>query len=184
MSDTVPSPLFSVDLTRQWGTITTFGVIDVVAGIVALIWPQATVVVLAIILGIALLMVGFGALVIGIRVRNGWIIALGAIALVCAIICIVHPGAGVWAIIIGTSFYFLLSGMGDLAMAMVGAAGRWLWAIIGVLSIAAGIVLLFNPHLAVVTVAVLIGIFFIIHGAGQIAAGLWLRSHRPVTARS
>lgn len=65
---------------------------------------------------------------------------------------------------------------------MLGVAGRLLWGVLGVLSIAAPVIMISNPNVAVVTVALIAGISFLIHGAGEVALAMRLRTvHQSLT---
>lgn len=170
-------------VTRQWRGILVVGVLDIVVAVVALLWPDVTVLVLALLLGILLLLSGMMLLGLGAAARSPWLLVLGVLALVAAVICFVHPGAGVFAILLGCALWFLLNGVADIAAAMSGVAGRAWWAVLGVLSIVAAVIMISSPGVAVVTVAIIVGISFLIRGIGQIALALYLRRvHGVVTA--
>jgi uncharacterized membrane protein HdeD (DUF308 family) len=171
-----PSPV------RSYGTphLLVLGVIDLICGLIALVWPGVTVLALALIFGIMLLFAGLMALGVGSVLRRAggnptisWII--GAVAVIAGLVCIFHPGAGVWAIILGCSVWFLLTGIGDLVVASAAPRHRLLLAALGVLSIVAAVVLLVRPGLAIVTVALIAGIAFLVRGAGEIGLGLMAR---------
>jgi uncharacterized membrane protein HdeD (DUF308 family) len=127
-----------------------------------------------------LLMAGLTAIGIGSAARRAggspfvtWVI--GAVAVVAGLICIFHPGAGVWAIVLGCSLWFLLTGFGDLFVAAASPTNRLWFGILGVLSVAAAVVLLVHPGVAIVTVALLAGISFLVRGAGELALGWRIR---------
>jgi uncharacterized membrane protein HdeD (DUF308 family) len=167
---------------RSYGTphLLALGVIDLVCGLIALVWPGVTVLALALIFGVMLLFAGLMALAVGAVIRRAggsptitWIV--GAVAVVAGLVCIFHPGAGVWAIILGCSLWFLITGIGDLVVASAAPRDRLLLLVLGVLSIVAAVVLLVRPGLAVVTVALVAGIAFLIRGAGEVSLGLMAR---------
>jgi uncharacterized membrane protein HdeD (DUF308 family) len=169
-----------VGRTYSSGHLLVIGGIDVAAGLIALAWPGVTVLVLALIFGLMLLMVGVVALGIGSAARRvggnpvaTWVV--GGIAVVAGLICIFHPGAGVWAIVLGCSLWFLLTGVGDLVVAAASPAHRVWFGILGVLSIVAALVLLVHPGVAIVTVALVAGIAFLVRGAGELALGWRMR---------
>lgn len=163
---------------RHWGRVVTLGVFDLIGGIVAVTWPGITLLVLAIVLGISLLLSAVGSLAIGFRGRNGWMIALGALTLIAAIVVLLHPGSGIWVIAFMATLYFLFSGIADLTLAFTPGPGRVMWGILGVVSLVGAIIMLANPWVAALTVAVVVGVTWIVRGAGEIATGLWLRNHR------
>jgi uncharacterized membrane protein HdeD (DUF308 family) len=172
----------SVRPVRSYGTahLLVLGVIDLVCGVIALVWPGVTVLALALIFGLMLLLAGITALGVGSVIRRAggspavsWVV--GAVAVVAGLVCIFHPGAGVWAIILGCALWFLITGISDLVVASAATGHRWLLVVLGVLSIIAAVVLLFRPGLAIVTVALIAGFAFLVRGAGEIGLGLMSR---------
>ncbi len=178
-----PNPIGSTGFivqTYSSGHLYVLGAIDVIAGLIALIWPSATITVLALIFGIMLLLGGVMVILVGVAGRrNGgggvftWII--GIIAVVAGLICIIHPGVGIWAIALGCALWFLLTGVASLVVAAASPAHRIWFIILGVLSIAAAIILLVNPDEALATVAIVAGIAFLIRGIGELVIGWQLR---------
>jgi uncharacterized membrane protein HdeD (DUF308 family) len=181
-----PNPIGSTGFIIQTytsGHLYVLGTIDVIAGLIALIWPSATITVLALIFGIMLLLGGVMVILVGsLGRRDGggggggvltWVV--GIVAVVAGLICIIHPGVGVWAIALGCSLWFLLTGIGSLLVAAASPAHRILFIILGVLSIAAAIILLVNPDEALATVAIVAGIAFLIRGIGELVIGWQLR---------
>ena len=167
---------------RSYGTahLMLLGVIDLICGLIALVWPGVTVLVLALVFGVMLLFAGLTALAVGYLLRRSGgrpvlTVLVGAVAVVAGLICIFHPGAGVWAIVLGCSLWFLVTGVGDLLVASASRVKRWWFVVLGVVSIVAAVVLLFRPGVAIVTVALLAGFTFLVRGAGEVALGLALR---------
>ena len=181
-----PNPIGSTGFLVQTytsGHLYVLGTVDVIAGLVALIWPSATITVLALIFGIMLLLGGVMVILVGsLGRRDGggggggaltWIV--GIVAVVAGLICIIHPGVGIWAIALGCAVWFLMTGIGSLFVAAASPAHRIWFIILGVLSIAAAIILLVNPSAALATVAIVAGIAFLIRGIGELVIGWQLR---------
>lgn len=169
-------------VTGYWLRILVVGVLNIIAGLAAVIWPDATVLVLAILLGIFLLVSGAALLAIGASARSLMMILLGVLALVSAVICLAHPGAGVVAILLGCALWFFVNGVVELSAAIMGVAGRIWWGVLGVLSIAAAVIMISSTDIAIATVALITGIAFLIHGAAETALAWRLRSvHRGLT---
>jgi uncharacterized membrane protein HdeD (DUF308 family) len=167
---------------RANGTwLSVVGVIDVIAGLIALSWPGVTVLVLAVIFGLLVLMAGLVSIGVGSLLRRtaGHTVwppfVFGVAAVIAGIICLIHPGAGVFAIILGCALWFLLTGVAYLGMARVPSQLRVWFGVIGVLSLIAFVVLIAEPGVAIVTVSIIAGISFLIRGASQLALGWRLR---------
>jgi len=54
----------------MWGLLLFVGLLELAAGIVSLVWPQATIFVLAIVIGVDLLIAGIASIVFAIRTRQ------------------------------------------------------------------------------------------------------------------
>lgn len=165
---------------RRWPWLVAEGVLGIIAGIVALFYPGVTVLALALLLGIGLLLQGVLEVIAAVGSEAGtpgrvWVGVFGVITAIAGLICLVHPGAGVFALILGLALWFALVGVNDLTMAFSGSEHRGWNAIIGVLGIAAAIVLIVQPGLAIRTVAIIAGITFIARGILDVALGLYLR---------
>jgi uncharacterized membrane protein HdeD (DUF308 family) len=181
--DHVTGPRFGLagnTLTRHWPRLVIIGVLDVVIGILAVAWPGVTVLALALILGVLLIVSGVMSISFGLTMRRTgrawiWPVLLGVFSVIAAIIIIIHPGAGIAAIAFGAALWFLLTGITDLVRATTLPGDRLWWGFLGAISLIAGIILLFDLGAAILTVALIAGIFFIVRGVGEIAAGWHLR---------
>lgn len=171
-----------IDAPAQWPRLVALGVLDAVIGVVALVWPQITVLVLAVLLGVALLLAALLLIGFGWRIRSAgaawgwWLIGLGVAALVAALLCFVHPGAGVTAIVLAMSAWFALSGLADLMVAAATPDHRAWFIVLGVLSLIVAVILLVDRNAAILTIAIVVGVSFLVRAAAEIALGLRLRS--------
>lgn len=170
-------------VTSQWPRLMVVGVIEVIVGIASLIWPHVTALVLGVLFGIVLLLSGLIVLSISWGTRSVVGVILGVLAIVGAIICFIHPGAGVVAILIGCALWFFMLGVAYLFAAFTGTQDRAWWGFLGVLSVIAAIIFIASPGVAITTVAILVGLAFLIRGLGEIVFAWRLRSaHKAVTA--
>jgi uncharacterized membrane protein HdeD (DUF308 family) len=165
---------------RAWGWLLFDGILGILAGIVALAWPGVTVLALAVVLGIGLLFQGSLQVSAGSRAMSGtpgrgWLIFFGALSILGGVICLVHPGAGVFAIILGITIWFVAAGVNELVAGFTLKEHRAWNLILGVLTLIAALILIAQPGLAIGTVAFLTGLFFLIRGAGEIALAMRLR---------
>jgi uncharacterized membrane protein HdeD (DUF308 family) len=161
------------------------GVAAVVFGVLAVVWPGLTVLALALLFGAYALVDGIG-MIIGSFRRSGprqqriaHLIA-GLFGMAVGVLTLVWPGitalvlvvmVGVWAIAIG-------------ALDLWGGTrrgGHWLLAVIGALSVIAGVLILLRPDVGALAIAQVIGVYAIIAGALTLAEGWRLR--REVSGR-
>jgi uncharacterized membrane protein HdeD (DUF308 family) len=169
----------------RWWVLVLVGVLSVLVGIAALVLPGPTLLVVGILFGANLLVWGFFMLVMGFGEHLGVAhtllrVIVGVLGILAGLVCLVHPGTGVVAVLLATSFWFILTGIADLVGGMHRTEGRWLSILLGVIGIAAGVVIVANPAVGLTTLVLLVGIGFLAGGVVEVAAGLALR--RSTTA--
>lgn len=169
---------------RHWGLLLTFGILSVGLGAAMMIWPQATVAVIAILLGVWLLVSGVFSLVTsfaasegdtGSRVLTG---IAGALSIVLGVLCFrgIFQAVEILALFVGIGW--LMRGVFETTAGIQakGQPGRG-WAIaIGALSIVAGIVVLVWPAPSLTVLAWISGIWLVVLGIFEIIAAFGLRS--------
>ena len=88
------------------------GVLGVVIGAMAIIWPGITGVVLAVLVGAWAVVTGLSDLWLATRQHGGWSLALiGALAIVAGLFIMVRPAAGALAIAWAIGLYAIISGV-------------------------------------------------------------------------
>ncbi|WP_433160209.1 HdeD family acid-resistance protein [Kribbella sp. CA-247076] len=168
--------------TAGWKMLIVRGVIGMVFGVLAIIWPIETAIALALLWGFWALTDGIGSLVQAFRPESRgssrlWLVLLGVIALVAAFFAIFSPAVtavtltwilGIWLIVRGV-------------FEVVGAFGstrtrpRGLLLLSAAFSILLGILFVANPGAAAVGVAVFLGVVALMWGAVFVLGGLALR---------
>lgn len=94
----------------------TLGILGVAAGVVALIWPQITVIVLLVIIAVWAIFAGITQIAAAIRlrrvIRNEWFLALsGIVALVLGLLLIVQPAEGAIALLVAIATFAIFWGI-------------------------------------------------------------------------
>ncbi|MDN5763188.1 MAG: HdeD family acid-resistance protein [Microlunatus sp.] len=167
------------------------GAVAIVFGIVAMLAPLTTAVVLAIIIGIFAIVDGIVDLVDAIRHRGspgvGLRVVLGVISLLFGIIILVWPGKtlgfmviliAIWAIAIG-----VLQIVSNLSIRSE-AGGAWIWGVIaGALGVVFGILVLFNLTIGLAALIWLLGIWAIVFGIALIFLGVQVRKASKTATR-
>jgi uncharacterized membrane protein HdeD (DUF308 family) len=163
---------------RHWWALVLLGVVQVAAGIVAIAYPGLTLLVLGLIFGINVLFAGMIMVMVGTdegseasRVLR---VVVGFLAVLAGLFMIVHPGESVLVLLLAVAFFFVLIGIADLSRAMNQKEGRILSAVLGLITIAAGIILVADPDIGLETLALLAGIAFIVRGTLELVAGFLL----------
>jgi uncharacterized membrane protein HdeD (DUF308 family) len=174
---------------RHWGWILTFGIITLVIGIAALVWPGRTLLVVAVLFGIQLIVMGIfrfaGAfasddLTGGTRVL---LALLGVLSLIIGLYAVRHVLITLLALALLLGIFWIVSGVVELFTAISHREMRHRgWnALMGVISALAGIVVLAYPGISLVVLAVVLGVWLVVFGAMQTAAAFRIRS---VSARA
>ena len=165
----------------RWWVVVVLGVISIAAGVLAIAYPDITLRVLGLLIGIYLLIAGAVWIMLAVEEEGSagahvLRLLLGILATLAGLVCIVRPGASVVVVLLAVAYWFILVGIADLARAMIEPTGRWLSALFGVLGIAIGVLLIADPDIGVNTVALIVGIGFLLRGVLEIAAGWFLRT--------
>lgn len=176
----VSTPVSDRQVAQRWPWLVVDGVLGIIAGIIALVFPGATVVALAIVLGVVLLVQGIVEIVAALRAGHGrpgrwWIGAFGVASVLAGILVLTSPGTGVAVLVIGLLLWFVVTGVNDLFVASSSREHRGWNIAMGVLALLAAVFLLFSLGAAIYTIAFLTGLGFLMRGGAAIGLGLSLR---------
>ena len=165
----------------KWWVIGILGLLSIAAGVLALAYPDITLLVLGLIVGINLVLIGSVWIALATtenHTEGGRILRyfVGFLATLAGLVCLVRPGAGVLALLIALSFWFIVTGMADLARALDEREHRVIAAILGVVGIAAGVIIVANPDIGLTTLALLAGLGFIVRGTVELMAAMYMRT--------
>ena len=161
----------------------TAAVLGIVVGILIMVWPAATLKVIAVLFGAWLLVHGLVRIVQAVAGGG----RDGTERAILGLVGVFFVGAGVLAlrnllvslVVIATviGLMWLLGGIVDLIAAFSGPGGGYrLWRIaLGVLSILAALIILVWPDLTLVTLVYISGIWLIVMGVIQIGMVFWAR---------
>lgn len=167
----------------RWWVPALLGLLSIVVGILALAYPDITLLALGLFFGINLLFAGILWVMVGVDEDSGaggraLRLIVGFLAILAGMVCLVRPGASLLALLIVVAFWFIMVGVADLARAFSEPRHRVFSAILGLIGVAAGIIIVANPDIGLTTLALLAGIAFIVRGTVELIAGFALRSLR------
>jgi hypothetical protein len=156
----------------RWALVL-FGVISVIFGILALVWPELTILALVILLGIEILIWGVMLMVNAFREGQGRVLAviLGVLALIAGTALFLRPLRNLPAVVIVVSLFWVVGGLIEAIGSIVDRDRGWGWELIsGLASIAAGILVITWPEITLGIIAMVVGIWMIILGVVRIVA--------------
>ena len=185
MTTTTPvEPEVRGDL-RQLGTVLIIaGVLGTIAGILALVFPDLTLLALALIAGINLLLLGALSLVdsfsddgdTGARVLSA---VLGLLGIMAGLVVMRRPGESLLAVLLVLGIWLVVTGIVDLVRAFASARDRGLRLLAAAFDLVLGGLILALPDVSLKTLALLIGIAFIVRGVLSVVRGVALRRTVP-----
>jgi uncharacterized membrane protein HdeD (DUF308 family) len=158
--------------TSAWQVMMLVAVVTFAAGLILLVWPKATVIVVAALLGAALLVSGLFRLVHGFAGRDlsggarAAYVIIGLLATLAGLYCLRHISVTVVLLAFIVGVFWTLHGIVDLSVAATSGpgTGRGLRAFTGVLSLAAGLIVMFWPTISLTILLWVMGIWLLAYG--------------------
>jgi uncharacterized membrane protein HdeD (DUF308 family) len=168
---------------RHWGWVLAFGIITLAIGVIALIWPGRTLIVIAVLFGIQLIVMGifrfvaaFAAGDVGGGTRVLYAL-LGVLSLIIGLYALRHVLITLLALALLLGIFWIVSGAVELFNALAHQVEHRGWLIfMGILSIVAGVVVLAYPGISLLTLTVVLSIWLLIYGVMEIAVAFRIRS--------
>ncbi|HUA42412.1 MAG TPA: HdeD family acid-resistance protein [Streptosporangiaceae bacterium] len=156
---------------RAWPAVLCGGLLLVAVGVMMFVWPSATLTIIAILIGAALVVSGLVKLFEGFtaKAESGGMrvayIAIGLLAVLAGLYCLRHHALSLFLVAFVTGVYFIVHGISDLGVAFSGnVPGRALRGVLGVFSIAAGILMVVWPGITLGLLVILVGAWLLFYG--------------------
>jgi len=156
---------------NSWIIMLVGAAVTFVLGLIIVVWPHATLSVIAILVGIQLLVLGIIGLIAGFTSESSAgvrtvDIVLGLLGILVGLYFIRHLTVTVTLLAILLGVFWVMRGIVDLIVAAVAGPvpGRWIKAVIGVISLAAGLIVLFKPNESLKFLLVVLGIYLMLYG--------------------
>jgi len=167
---------------KSWPVVL-LGALGLIAlGIMLLVWPHASLTVVAILIGAALVVSGLVRLWEGLSAshRSGGLraayVVIGLLAILAGLYCLRHHALSLFIVTFLISVYFIAHGISDIGVAMsTRVPGRGIRAVLGLFSLAAGIVILVWPAITLVLLLTIAAAWLLFYGLalGVLAFSLW-----------
>jgi uncharacterized membrane protein HdeD (DUF308 family) len=164
---------FGGDLARgAWPAFMAAAFGSLAVGILLLAWPKGTLTVVAVLIGVALLVAGVLRLMDGFTAHDASggkrvaSVVIGLLAIVLGLYCIRHYHVTIAALAIIVGLFWVIHGIADISVGLFGGSfpGRGLTVLTGVLSLCAGLIVLFWPTISLTVLIAVIGIWLVIYG--------------------
>ena len=169
------------ELSRNWWLVVLRGVAAVLFGLVALVWPGKTLVVLAIVFGVYALVdaaaLGYAAYRSSAGARLPLVVQ-AVLSAVLGVIALFWPVAAIVALVFVVGVWAVVTGVAEIVTAIrlrAHISSEWLLVFVGALSVVFGLLLWFWPLEGAQAIMFVIAMYAVIFGAVMAVAGFRLR---------
>lgn len=172
----------------SWGWIFTFGIITLLAGLATVVWPGKTVIIVGYLLGIQIFVSGIFRMVYAFEnhgeTHRVFQVVLGLFSMVVGVYLVRHLLLTLTALVLILGVFWIVTGIMDF---FGGIFAKDLphrgWTIAtGVLAFVAGMVVLGNPGISLITLAWILGIWLVVYGLILIAGSMKVKKAAPAAA--
>jgi uncharacterized membrane protein HdeD (DUF308 family) len=171
-------------LAKNWWSLAIRGLVALIVGAIAFVWPGITLAALVILFGAYALIDGVVSLIGAWRAsraheRWGVLVLEGIAGIVASVIAILWPGITAYALVVVIAAWALVTGAFEIAAAVrlrKHISGEWLLALSGVVSILFGLLMIAFPLAGALAIAYMVGIYAFVFGLLLVALGFRLRS--------
>lgn len=171
-----------MDPRQTWPLVLVRGVLAVVFGVIALIWPGGTVLALALVFGIYALADAIGAFMQAFRPGDGAhrfaYVLLGLLGLAAGVLALVWPGATILVLATLVGAWAVVTGIAEIVAAIrlrKQITGEAFLILAGAVSVIAGVLVLFHPIAGAYGIALLVGIYALLYGIMLVVLSFRLR---------
>jgi uncharacterized membrane protein HdeD (DUF308 family) len=156
---------------QAWLAVLTVAVLTLAVGVLLLAWPRETLTIVAILLGAGLVISGLYRLIEGFAApgasgatRAAYVL-IGLVAILVGLYCLRHRDVSVFLLALLVGAFWIVHGVADIAVAVTSGPmpGRGFRVIAGLVSIAAGAIVLFWPGISLLVLFTVLGIWLIFY---------------------
>jgi uncharacterized membrane protein HdeD (DUF308 family) len=168
-------------LGRNWWLFLVVGLVSVAAGVLAIVYPDITLLALGIFAGVGLLFSGAMDIADAISgEQEGRVLSaiVGVLSVVAGLICLRRPGESLLAIVVVLGIYLVVEGIVRFIRSFSTLEDRPAQMGLGIIDVILGILILSLPGLSLVTLAVLFAISLLMRGAFMVWVAFKLRGAR------
>jgi uncharacterized membrane protein HdeD (DUF308 family) len=169
---------------HYWWLMAIRGLLAVLFGLAAIVWPRLTLFVLVILFGAYALVDGVVAVIVSFQerknVRQWWVVLLGGIAgIIVGVLTFVWPGITALVLLYLIAAWAIVTGILEIAAAFsrrLPIAHEWTLVLAGILSVLFGVLLAILPGVGLLSLVWLIGIYALAFGVVLIIRAFQFRT--------
>jgi uncharacterized membrane protein HdeD (DUF308 family) len=171
------SPLLS-GIAGAWWVVAIRGVVSVLFGLCAFIWPGLTLTMLVLLWGAFAFVDGIAAAFAGAHARWWTLLIVGLVGIAAGVVTVFWPGITTFALLIVIAWWAIARGIFEIAAALRlrnEIAREWLLVIDGIVTLAFGLFVLLFPTAGALSIVWLIGLQALVVGVLMLALSFRLR---------
>jgi uncharacterized membrane protein HdeD (DUF308 family) len=166
----------------SWAAVFCGGLAMLAVGVMLLVWPSATLGVVAVLIGAAIVASGLVGLYEGFTARaesgamRAAYVVIGLLAVIVGIYCIRNHVLTLFLVAFVTGVYFIIHGIAQIGVAASAKVhGRAVRAVLGVFSLAAGILMVVWPSITLAILVILVAAWLLFYGLALCVLAFSLR---------
>jgi uncharacterized membrane protein HdeD (DUF308 family) len=166
----------------SWAAVFCGGLAMLAVGVMLLVWPSATLGVVAVLIGAAIVASGLVGLYEGFtaRAESGGMraayVVIGLLAVIVGIYCIRNHALTLFLVAFVAGVYFIMHGIAQIGVALSAKVhGRAVRAVLGVFSLAAGVLMVVWPGITLAILVILVAAWLLFYGLALCVLAFSLR---------
>ncbi len=166
---------------RNWWLFLIVGLVSIIAGILAIVYPDITLLALGIFIGVGLLFTGaldVAEAIGGSPDSRALAAIVGVLSIIAGVVCLRRPGESLLAIVVVLGVFLIVEGVIRFIRAFSELEDRAAMMGLGILDAILGILILSLPGVSLVTLAVLFAISLLLRGGFMVFVAFKLRGAR------
>jgi uncharacterized membrane protein HdeD (DUF308 family) len=179
------------NLGRNWGWVVLRGVVAVLFGVMAIVWPGITLAALVIVWGAYALTDGVLALIAAWQMRDRgrpfWsLVIVGLLGIAAGVVTFMWPGITELTLLMFIAAWAVVMGIFQIVAAVrlrKEIQGEWWLGLSGLLSVVFGVIMFAQPGSGALALVRVIGVYAIVFGVALIALGVRLKRYAPSASR-
>jgi uncharacterized membrane protein HdeD (DUF308 family) len=169
---------------HYWWLLGIRGLLAVLFGLAALVWPGLTLLALVLLFGAYALINGVMAVIVSLQERSvfarWWVLLIeGLVGIIAGLLTFVWPAITALVLLYLIALWAIVTGVFEIVAAFSGplpVAQEWTLALAGILSVLLGVLLAILPGVGLLSLVWVIGIYAIVYGAVLIIRAFQFRT--------
>lgn len=182
--DELPDPIAKLWKLAWWALLLR-GLIAIGFGVIALAWPESSILALVLVYGAYVVADGVFAIVAAFSSHTGerwWLLASGFLGVAAGVLAMIWPGLTAIVLVLIIGFWSIMRGIVEIAAAIrlrKQIPNEWMLILAGIISVVVGIMLVVSPIIGAFALIWVIGVWAIAFGILMIGLAFRVRSHKP-----